>query len=37
MTIAAYITTMNVNVTLNDSTGNVIRFESNGQDPGNVD
>jgi rhamnogalacturonan endolyase len=29
--------TINVNVTLNNGTGNVIRFESNGQDLGNVD
>ena len=29
--------TMNVNVTLTNSTGNVIRFESNGQDLANVD
>lgn len=29
--------TMNVSVTLNNGTGNVIRFESNGQDLGNVD
>jgi rhamnogalacturonan endolyase len=29
--------TMDVNVTLNNGTGNVIRFESNGQDLGNVD
>lgn len=29
--------TVNVNVTLNNGTGNVIRFESNGQDLGNVD
>lgn len=29
--------TINVNVTLANGTGNVIRFESNGQDLGNVD
>jgi rhamnogalacturonan endolyase len=29
--------TMNVSVTLNNSTGNVVRFESTGQDLGNVD
>jgi rhamnogalacturonan endolyase len=29
--------TMSVSVTLTNSTGNVIRFESNGQDLGNVD
>ena len=29
--------TMNATVTLNNGAGNVIRFESNGQDLGNVD